>query len=168
MKKFIVGLFVLGLASPLFSQVVKTEELSEVVVMAVNYKYLNQVDNTEAAIPVKMLERKAAAYDVTTQDYYQDDFEFYTVSFFIPDGKLVAVYDADGKIIRTIEKFNNVSLPDAVKKAVLKRYPNWTIVKDVYRVSYAETKGAKKTYKLKLKNGDKVLRVKMNEDGEFL
>jgi len=168
MKKFIVGLFVLGLASPLFSQVVKTEELSEVVVMAVNYKYLNQVDNTEAAIPVKMLERKAAAYDVTTQDYYQDDFEFYSVSFFIPDGKLVAVYDAEGKIIRTIEKFNNVSLPDAVKKAVLKRYPNWTIVKDVYRVSYAETKGAKKTYKLKLKNGDKVLRVKMNEEGEFL
>lgn len=168
MKKFIVGLFVLGLASPLFSQVVKTEELSEVVVMAVNYKYLNQVDNTEAAIPVKMLERKAAAYDVTSQDFYQDDFEFYTVSFFIPDGKLVAVYDAEGKIIRTIEKFNNVNIPDAVKKAVLKRYPNWSIVKDVYRVSYAETKGAKKTYKLKLKNGDKVLRIKMNEDGEFL
>ena len=148
MKKFIVGLFVLGLASPLFSQVVKTEELSEVVVMAVNYKYLNQVDNTEAAIPVKMLERKAAAY--------------------IPDGKLVAVYDSEGKIIRTIEKFNNINLPDAVKKSVLKRYPNWTIVKDVYRVSYVETKGAKKTYKLKLKNGDKVLRIKMNEDGEFL
>ena len=168
MKKFIVGLFVLGLASPLFSQVVKTEELSEVVVMAVNYKYLNQVDNTEAAIPVKMLERKAAAYDVTAQDYYQDDFEFYTVSFYIPDGKLVAVYDSEGKIIRTIEKFNNVNLPNAVKKAVLKRYPNWSIVKDVYRVSYAETKGAKKTYKLKLKNGDKVLRIKMNEDGEFL
>ncbi len=168
MKKFIVGLFVLGLASPLFSQVVKTEELSEVVVMAVNYKYLNQVDNTEAAIPVKMLERKAAAYDVTSQDFYQDDFDFYTVSFYIPDGKLVAVYDAEGKIIRTIEKFNNVSLPDAVKKSVLKRYPNWTIVKDVYRVSYAEAKGAKKTYKLKLKNGDKILRIKMNEDGEFL
>lgn len=168
MKKFIVGLFVLGLASPLFSQVVKTEELSEVVVMAVNYKYLNQVDNTEAAIPVKMLERKAAAYDVTTKDYYQDDYDFYTVSFYIPDGKIVAVYDADGKIIRTIEKFKDVSLPDAVKKAVLKRYPNWTIVSDVYRVSYADTKGAKKTYKLKLKNEDKVLRIKMNEDGEFL
>lgn len=168
MKKFIVGLFVLGLASPLFSQVVKTEELSEVVVMAVNYKYLNQVDNTEAAIPVKMLERKAAAYDVTTKDYYQDDYDFYTVSFYIPDGKIVAVYDADGKIIRTIEKFKDVSLPDAVKKAVLKRYPNWTIVSDVYRVSYAEAKGAKKTYKLKLKNEDKVLRIKMNEDGEFL
>ncbi len=168
MKKFIVGLFVLGLTSPLFSQVVKTEELSEVVVMAVNYKYLNQVDNTEAAIPVKMLERKAAAYDVTTQDYYQDDFDFYTVSFYIPDGKIVAVYDPDGKIIRTIEKFNDISLPDAVKKAVLKRYPNWQIVSDVYRVSYTDAKGAKKTYKLKLKNGDKMLRVKMNEDGEFL
>ena len=168
MKKFIVGVFVLGLASPLFSQVVKTEELSEVVVMAVNYKYLNQVDNTEAAIPVKMLERKAAAYDVTTKDYYQDDYDFYTVSFYIPDGKIVAVYDADGKIIRTIEKFKDVSLPMEVKKAVLKRYPSWTIVSDVYRVSYADKKGAKKTYKLKLKNEDKILRIKMNEDGEFL
>ncbi len=168
MKKFIIGLFVLGLASPVFSQVVKTEELSEVVVMAVNYKYLNQVDNSEAAVPVKMLERKAAAYDVTTKDYYQDDFDYYTVSFYIPDGKLVAVYNPNGEIIRTIEKFKDVSLPNTVKKALLKRYPNWEVVSDVYRVSYAEAKGAKKTYKLKLQNGDKTLRVKMNEDGEFL
>ncbi len=168
MKKFIVGLFVLGLASQVFAQVTKVEQLSEVVVTAVNYKYLNAVDNSEAAIPVQMLERKAAAYDVTAQDYYIDDYDFYTVSFFIPDGKIVAVYDPDGKIMKTIEKFKDIKLPQAVNQALAERFPNWELVSDVYRVTYSEEKGAKKTYKLKLKNEDKVMRVKMSDDGEFL
>lgn len=168
MKKIIVGLFVLGLTSQLFSQVTKVEQLSEVVVTAVNYKYLNAVDNTEAAIPVQMLERKAAAFNVQEQEYYIDDYDYYTVSFYIPEGKIVAVYDADGKIMRTIEKFDDVKLPAAVNKAVTERFPNWELVSDMYRVTYSESKGANKTYKLKLKNGDKTMRVKINELGEFL
>ncbi|NNL02190.1 MAG: nicotinate-nucleotide adenylyltransferase [Eudoraea sp.] len=168
MKKFILSLLVIGLASQVYSQITKVEELSEVVVTAVNYKYLNQTDNKEAAVPVQMLQRKVAAYDVTTKDYYQDDYDFYTVEFYIPDGKIVAAYDPDGKILKTIEKFNDIKLPDAVSKALLDRFPNWTVAKDVYRVSYTDKKGAKKVYKLKLENGEKTMRVKMNEDGEFL
>ena len=114
MKKFIVGLLVLGLTSQVFAQVTEVEQLSEVVVTAVNYKYLNAVDNSEAAIPVQMLERKVAAFNVQEQDYYIDDYDYYTVSFFIPDGKIVAVYDADGKVMRTIEKFEDIKLPAAL------------------------------------------------------
>ena len=168
MKKFILSLLVIGLTSLVYSQVTKVEELSEVVVTAVNYKYLNQTDNKVAAVPVQMLQRKVAAYDVTTKDYYQDDYDYYTVEFYIPDGKIVAAYDPDGKILRTIEKFNDIKLPDAVSKALLERFPNWEIVSDVYRVTYSDKKGAKKNYKLKLQNGDKSMRVKMSEDGEFL
>ena len=168
MKKFLVGLFVLGLASHVFAQVTQVEELSEVVVTAVNYKYLNAVDNSEAAIPVQMLERKAAAFNVQEQEYYVDDYDYYTVSFFIPEGKIVAVYDPDGKILKTIEKFEDIKLPTSVNQAPAERFPNWEVVSDVYLVTYSETKGAKKTYKLKLTNGDKMMRVKMNEDGEFL
>ena len=168
MKKFILSLLVIGLTSQVYSQITKVEELSEVVVTAVNYKYLNQTDNKEAAVPVQMLQRKVAAYDVTTKDYYQDDYEYYTVEFYIPDGKIVAAYDPDGKILRTIEKFNNIKLPTAVSEALLDRFPNWTVASDVYRVTYTEKMGAKKVYKLKLENGDKVMKIKMNEDGEFL
>jgi hypothetical protein len=168
MKKLILGLFIFGLTTQVFAQITKVEELSEVVVTAVNYKYLNQTDNKDAVVPVKMLERKAAAYNLQTQDYYQDDFDFYTVSFYIPDGKLVAVYDPDGKILRTIEKFDNVRLPEAVSQSLASRFPNWVLVKDIYRVTYKENRGAKKVYKLKLKNGDKTMRVKMNEDGDYL
>ncbi|NNL03135.1 MAG: nicotinate-nucleotide adenylyltransferase, partial [Eudoraea sp.] len=112
--------------------------------------------------------RKVAAYDVTTKDYYQDDYDYYTVEFYIPDGKIVAAYDTNGKILRTIEKFDDIKLPTAVSEALLARFPNWTIAKDVYRVTYTDKKGAKKVYKLKLENGEKTMKVKMNEDGEFL
>jgi len=168
MKKFILSLLVIGLTSQVYSQITKVEELSEVVVTAVNYKYLNQTDNKEAAIPVQMLQRKVAAYDVTTKDYYQDDYDYYTVEFYIPDGKIVAAYDTNGKILKTIEKFNDIKLPIAVSEALLDRFPNWTIAKDVYRVTFTDKKGAKKVYKLKLENAEKTMKVKMNEDGEFL
>ena len=168
MKKFIIGLFVIGLTSQVFAQIPKVEQLSEVVVTAVNYKYLNAIDSKEVAIPVKMLERKAAAYNVQDADFYSDDYEFYTVSFFIPEGKIVAAYNPEGQIIRTFERFENIKLPTAVRDAVAERFPNWTIVKDVYRVTYNQDDGANKTYKLKLENGDKTMRVKIDDTGEFL
>ena len=168
MKKLILGLFIFGLTTQVFAQVTKVEQLSEVVVTAVNYKYLNQTDNKDAAVPVKLLERKAAAYDIQSQDFYQDDYDFYSVSFHIPDGKLVAVYNPEGEILRTIEKFNDVRLPEAVSKSLTNRFPNWEAVSDVYRITYKEDRGATKIYKLKLKNGKKTMRVKMNEDGEYL
>jgi hypothetical protein len=153
MKKIILGLLALGLTIPAYTQVVKVEELSEVVVRPMNYKYLNATDSKSVAIPVKMLERKVAAYDVTAADFYEDDFDYYTVSFYIPDGKIVAVYDDTGKIIRTIEKFKDIKLPDGVLNALLDRFPNWVVTDDVYKVTFSEDNGAKKTYKLTLKNG---------------
>lgn len=168
MKKVLLSLFVLGLTSQGFSQITKVEELSEVVVSAVNYKYLNATTNEEVALPVKMLERKAAAYNIKESDLYSDEYDYYTVSFFIPDGRIVAVYNADGQIIRTVEKFKNVKLPDAVNKSVMERFPKWTVESDVYLVSYVDDKGSKKTYKLKLKNGDERMRVKVDETGTFL
>ncbi|MBT8282672.1 MAG: nicotinate-nucleotide adenylyltransferase [Muriicola sp.] len=168
MKKIILGLLALGLTIPAFAQDVKVEELSEVVIRPMNFKYLNAADSRAAAVPVKMLERMVASYDVTEAEFYREDFDFYTVSFYIPDGKIVAEYDANGKIVRTIEKFKDVSLPDGVKTALLDRFPNWEVSKDVYRVTYSEQKGAKKVYKLLLVNGDKKMRVKVDDTGTFL
>ncbi|MGB5499805.1 MAG: nicotinate-nucleotide adenylyltransferase, partial [Maribacter sp.] len=153
---------------PVLAQVPKVEQLSEVVVTAINYKYLNATDSKEVAIPVKMLERKAAAYNVENSEFYSDDYDFYTVSFIIPEGKIVAAYNPEGEIIRTIERFEDIKLPPAVRDAVAERFPKWEIVNDVYRVTYNQKKGANKSYKLKLKNGDKTMRVKVDDKGEFL
>ncbi|MGB5190939.1 nicotinate-nucleotide adenylyltransferase [Robiginitalea sp.] len=169
MKKLITTVLILGLLPALFSQEIRTEELSEVVLYATNYKYLNSLASEEpAAIPVQMLQRKVAAFNLESSEYYQDEYDYYQISFFIPDGKILAAYDADGKIIRTIEKFEDVKLPESVNNAVLDRFPGWVVSEDVYLVRYHETKGVSKTYKVTLKNGDKTLKVKLDDKGNFL
>ena len=169
MKKIMLSLLAIGLAIPAYAQIIKTEQLSEVVVYATNYKYLNSVNTEEvASVPVEMLERKVAAFDVKGSEFYQDDWGIYNINFYIPEGRILAAYDSDGKLLRTAERFKDINLPMTVKKAVLDRFPEWSITKDIYLVNYHEDRGVNKKYKLKLENGDKILRIKVDEKGEFL
>ncbi len=169
MKKVLFGLFALGLTTQMFAQIIKPEELSEVIVMAKNYKYLNDVNSQEVvSVPVELLERKVASYNVKDSEFYQDDYGTYNITFYIPQGKILAEYNADGKIIKTVERFTDINLPLPVKNAILEKFPKWTITKDIYKVSYSEAMGSKKTYKLKLENGDETIRVKVDEEGNFL
>ena len=57
------------------------------------------------------LEEKVAMFDLRSSEYYNDEYDTYYVSFYIPDGKILAAYDKEGKLVRTIEKFKNVKLP---------------------------------------------------------
>lgn len=167
MRKLVTGLFILGLTAPLFAQVIQAEQLEEVVLTAVNYKYVTEMGVTNEALPVQTLRRKAANFDIKNSDLYQDDYDMYHVSFYIPDGKMVAAYDKEGKILRTIEKFKNVALPVAVRDAVADRFPGWTLTEDQYKVTYHDQKGVTKKFKIRLENGDKILRVKLDGEGNF-
>ncbi|MCQ6961570.1 hypothetical protein [Mucilaginibacter aquariorum] len=143
--------------------------LPEVHIVASTYKYLNAADNKEMAQPVRMLEFQAASYNVKKSEFYSDDYDGYYISFYIPDGKILAAYDKDGKLLRTAEKFKNTKLPAAVRDAVVQRFPNWHISQDAYEVHYYDHKEkVDKVFKLLLENGDKRLKVKLNEKGEFI
>lgn len=168
MKKIIISLLVFVFTLQSFSQVINDGMLSEVVVYATNYKYLNVTGTRDAADPVKMLERKVADFDFKESELYQDEWDYYKVSFYIPEGKIVAAYDKEGTILRTIEKFKNVRLSKPVAEAVAKRFPGWIIYEDVYQVNFHKDKGVTKTYKLLLKNGDKKVKVKIDENGNFI
>lgn len=163
----VLGILIAGFSIQCIAQE-QIPTLPEIIVLARTYKYLSSVNNKETAQPVKLLERKAAVYDVKNSDYYEDDYDTYYISFYLPQGYVLAEYDASGKIIRTAEKFKNITLPQAVRDAVASRYPNWAISKDTYLVSYQDASGARKDYKLVLENGSKRLRVKMNDKGDFL
>lgn len=169
MKKILLGLLILGFASPVFAQITKTEQLSEVTVRATNYKYLTSANSEEvASVPVKLLEQKVANFDLKDSEFYQDEYDQYIISFYIPEGKILAAYDQDGKLIRTAEKFKDIALPRSVKESVALRFPGWTITKDIYLVTYYDKTGIDKKYKLRLENGNKKIKVKVNEKGEFL
>ncbi|MBD3660678.1 MAG: nicotinate-nucleotide adenylyltransferase, partial [Arenibacter algicola] len=96
MKKILFGLLAIGLTTQSFSQIIPTVELSEVTVYATNYKYLNDINTGElASVPVKLLQEKVATYDIKSSEYYQDDYDLYNITFFIPEGKILAAYDGD-------------------------------------------------------------------------
>jgi len=177
MKKLLIGLLAIGLSTQFYAQVTDDGELPkviddgmlpEVLVRATNYKYLNSVDYTEAAVPVQYLEDMAAKFDTRSSEFYEDLGDFYRVYFYIPEGTLVAAYDRNGKILYTIEKYKDIALPLVVLSSVHDRFPGWTIAKDVYKVSFDVKKGSKKQYKIVLKNGKETIRVKVDEEGVFL
>ena len=168
MKKLLLGLLALGLTTQFYAQVIEDGMLPEVEVRATNYKYLNAVDNTEAAVPVQLLEKKVAQFDIKSSEFYEDGSDFYRVYFYIPEGRIVAAYDRDGKILYTIERFKNVALPNSVTDAIGEKFPGWKISKDIYRVSYKQDEGAIRRYKVTLDNGVETVRVKVDENGTFL
>jgi hypothetical protein len=152
-----------GLTTTVFAQII---ELDEVVLYPVKYKYLFEVVDDDLDKSVKNLQKKLANFDVTKEEYYNNE---YQVSFYIPKGYALASYDKYGKLIKTIERYKNVKLPLAVSQALVKRFPNWTVDKDIYKVIYSEKKWeSKKIYKLKLTNREKIIRVKTDEGGVFL
>jgi len=167
MKKLFLVLIVFGLTIQTFAQI-KTEKLTEVEILGVNYKYLNAIGNSEAAIPVKVLEKKVATFDLKNADFYEDETQDYDVYFKIPKGSILAVYDGEGEILRTSERFKDISLPLPVSNAIVGKYPGWRISGDIYLVTYRKNKGAKKMYKLFLEKDGKRKRVKTDENGEFI
>jgi len=164
----VAGILIVSFSLQTFAQNV----LGPIVVTASNYKYLNAVSPEEAAQPVNMIEQYAAAYDVKGAEFYEDEYDTYFVSFFIPEGKILAAYDKEGHLLRTAEKYKEVALPKDIRQSVVKRFPNWKIAKDVYVVSYysetqPQARVVKKVYKLLLQNGDQRLRVKLDGNGDF-
>lgn len=147
--------------------------LGPIVVTASNYKYLNAVNPEDVAQPVNMMEQYAAAFDIKSAEFYDDIYDNYIVSFYIPEGKILAAYDKEGRLLRTAERYKSVAIPKQISQAVAKRFPNWGITKDVYLVNYYTenppySHSTKKVYKLMLENGNKRMRVKLDDAGEFL
>jgi hypothetical protein len=163
LKFYFLFLFI-GFVFSAYAQVL----LPEVVVPAKRYKYLSSVDNKELGEPIKILEYNAAAFDVKSSAFYEDEYDEYFISFYLPNGYILATYDKDGKILRTAERYQNVALPSAVSKSLIQAYPDWSVPKDVYLVNYEEQKGSTKIWKLVLTKEDKRIRVKLNERGEFI
>lgn len=166
MKTLFLGLIFIGFTYQINAQAVELPE----TLISVNYKYLEAIDVSHIPNRVKKLEEEVLNYkNIDQSKLYDDEHDTYTVSFYIPEGKIVAAYDAQGKIIRTIEKYNNVRLPLVVMQSISKRFPNWGIVEDVYLIKYqCDEDNLKQVYKVKIRNEDKILTIKTNENGESI
>ncbi len=172
MKKLIIGFVFLGLTTIGFAQETsnKFEVALEQELSSFNLNYLNAIGHQDAAEPVKLLSQKAASYDLENSILLKADYEkleFY-VQFKIPEGEILVVYDNEGEIIRTSEKFIDISLPLSVSNAIVDKYPGWIISSDIYKVKYVKDGEINKTYDLFIekKNTGKIV-IKTDENGKF-
>lgn len=174
MKTVIFGLLFLGFASLSFSQSnqeIEEVKLADVVISPLNLSYLNAVHDKNTPESVKYLENKVARFDITESPVFDNQFEAYEVIFkeaSSKGGKIIATYNSEGKILKSFEKFNDVTLPPSVRNAVYKEYPGWTIHSDTYLVSYYMNSNIKKVYKLKIKKNDEKKTLKIDVDGRLI
>lgn len=176
MRAIVVGLLFLGLTSLCNAQVFEENALAEVEVYAVNYNYLKSVNSKNLPKIVEKLERSAANFDVkelilkekNSHIKYQDKNGNYKAYFSNSSGKIDAVYDKEGKILKTNERFVNIKLPKTVINSISKTYSKWAITKGVYLVKYHHDKEISKKYKIVIENNSKSIRINMDENGKLL
>ena len=166
MKKLMFGLLVFGLATQfMFSQVFDLPEVN----VAVNYNYLDAISSAEVPIVVKQLEEEVAYFNVKESDYYNEKYDAFSVTFYIPEGKILAIFDKDGEIVSAKERFINIKLPRKIMRSIIKNYSDWSVVGDSYRVNYNGQNGnVNKQYRVKLKNEKDTKVVKLTGNGDIL
>ena len=84
------------------------------------------------------------------------------------NGSLSATYNDKGKLIRVIEEYKNVRLPNEVMYSIYRTYPDYTIVNDKYLYTQEDGDILKKQYNLKIKKGKEILKLTVRSNGEIV
>lgn len=144
----------------------QTVELPETVI-SINANYLNSVEPENSCNYVKKLEEALLNYDHSELiDLYDEKNDIYNVTFKMTEGTIIASFNKDGKIIKTFEKYKNIRLPQVVLQAIAEKYPNYSIVEDIYVVKFhSAADDLKQEYRITIKNKDALLTVKTNGEG---
>ncbi|WP_396601304.1 nicotinate-nucleotide adenylyltransferase [Algibacter sp. R77976] len=167
MKKLVLGLFIFGLTIQVNAQ---TVELSETII-SINSEYMHSIDSENTCTYVKKLEQALLEYNPSNlSDLYDSKNDIYNVTFQIPEGRIVASFNKDGKIVKTHEKYNNIRLPEAVIASISEKYPKSNIIEDVYVIKFhCDEDAREQVYKVTLKNdGENIITVRTNNKGEFI
>lgn len=168
---------VLGLTTPTFAQYnpgarqnLVLNVINDSQPIPVNSAYLREVGSEIDSNRVGKFEKLIAMHNIKSHAIYQPELGgTYKVEFSDADNMIKVVYDSNGVILRTEEKYHNIVLPLPLRISVIKEYPGWSIYENEYRVRYNTGKELKKTCKISLKKEEKVITFKfdVNHPGIF-
>lgn len=172
MKKLLIGLLFMGFTSLNFGQA-PSEDMAElaldgITLVPANLSYLSIVSSGTKALKVLNLQRAAAAFDITKAAEYNRNARLHHFSFDQKEGHIFATYDGSGRIVRSDESYKDVILLPPTRNRLYKTFPDWEIVGNKYSVLYKLGKETEKVYKIKLKNGNQIKRIKCDPQGKIL
>ncbi|MFT5251232.1 MAG: hypothetical protein ACI87N_000206 [Flavobacteriales bacterium] len=173
MKSLITLLLIIALSFPTFSQdkisqqeetgLMSVEALPAVVIKRIGKDFSVYIPDRHIDQRVQTLEKNFIAYDIG-KDY--QGAESYLLVMETDTGTLSATYNGKGKLIRVVEKYENIRVPKEVMYSIYKTYPGWTIVNDKYLYTQEDGDVIKKQYNVKIqkKNESRKLLVHANGD----
>lgn len=175
MKALIIGLLFFGITICSYSQSkesstthegkVDIEELPAVVIKSAGKDFSVYLPDRNPDKSVRNIQDKFIAYDLG-KDY--EGYERYLVTMQVDKGTLAATYNENGKLIRVVENYKNVKLPNAVIYSVYKAFPGWRFVNDKFLYTQADGDIIKKEYNIKIKRDNETRKLVVNPNGEIL
>lgn len=139
-------------------------------IITLNAEYLSFEASKNRCDYVKKIEQALLSYkhDAISELYDRKD-DIYMVTFELPEGKIIASFNNDGKIVKTFETYHNVRLPENILQSISKKYPKYAIVSDKYTVKYNMKSGhLKQVYRIIIENMNTVITLKTNNQGELI
>ncbi|WMI69393.1 hypothetical protein [Mangrovimonas sp. YM274] len=164
MKKIIIGLIFFGFANHMNAQFdvgLHGIHLEPVEIKIINLDYAKKVIDKNAALGVVNLQKEVANFDLIASELYDEERNIFPLKFEYKHGKIYATFNEDGIILRSFEKFKNIALPFAVRRTVKELYPNWSLRKTSYEVTYYLDEDVERTYYVQIikEKQKKVLRL---------
>ena len=89
------------------------------------------------------------------------EFDEFVVTFNSEKGYLEAIYTNEGKLVQTLQKFNDKVLPLDLRRHVFTNYQGWKMISNKYVASGKSDKIDKEYYKIKMDNGGKTKSIKV-------
>lgn len=171
MKTLVIALFLFGNVAHsiaqdlLFEAKLEKENVPTVIIESVEEDFPEFTMEQFDAVPIQYIEEDV----VINRDFNADeDYNTYEITLSGKGRRLTATYDKSGKLLSTIEKGTNEFLPYAVREAVAKANPGWTIVKDSYKMMHFTGHNAKERYKITLGKGNETMKIVTDANGKQL
>ena len=96
------------------------------------------------------------------QDNEDSDYTDYQVFLNTANGYMVATYDEDGDLLSTFQRFKDAQLPNEARQKIMKKSKNARVVEVKHVVITDGWDIQKEFYKVKLQDGDKTKRIRLN------
>ncbi len=167
MKTPLFGLLFLGLTTLAYSQSQSENVGLKKIVISANSKYLGEAYGENTPNTVKDVEYTVASYDITTSKVYNPEHDGYRVNFNGSNFNINAIYNSEGIILASNEKFEDILLPHHIRQSLYKEYPGWSPHSNTYQVVYNFKKGAKKAYKVQLRKDGKRVNLKIDVQNDM-
>ncbi len=104
----------------------------------------------------KQIQQKVATLQLDSlEEYYENESSRYYVVFENQNSVVHAWYDHTGKVIKTIERYQNFALPSKLRQEIASEYPGWSFGTNLFVVKYIRGKKVQHRVRLELKQGEK-------------